>query len=409
MSLELDPRCRARLIELIAEKLPAMRVRDNHNVDFESSWPLAEANKALPTKINDELSDYIDDVPLYTFVMEYIDGLLSHKLTHDADAPETLLLDLLEVERTDLAHKIVDDFCALPRQYQLASRLNQYVCAALLPLLDQHHSMNISSHLTIVRVDDGYQEKFALPKLSFGLLGLAKPPIMIDDILLVIKKNGFITHFGSTKTVAHAVSDLKAFVGIGIALGLFDDASLSPPPDMQRSTAGLIVHRRLGDKWNYLNTKELPPRVSKFIESLKISRPELTNGKLTAVQKTYADMVQGHRIALAGEWFFDSRASENDLVAFVQGMIVMEILFGDENQSGDLGLQRLIANRCAYLIANSIDFRNYVIRRFPKIYKVRSKIVHSGKTHLTREEKEFLFELRMLCAMSIKAEIGRIV
>jgi hypothetical protein len=69
---------------------------------------------------------------------------------------------------------------------------------------------------------------------------------------------------------------------------------------MQRSTAGLIVHRRLGDKWNYLNTKELPPRVSKFIESLKISRPELTNGKLTAVQKTYADMVQGHRIALAG-------------------------------------------------------------------------------------------------------------
>jgi hypothetical protein len=228
MPIELHPACRARLVEVIAERLRSMLIRSNHHVDFDTSWPLADANKVLPANINDLLSDYIDDLPLYSFAVEYLRALLRQRLKYDAEAPDRVLTELLGTEATDLAQQIVDGLCALPKHYQFALQLNRYLSAALRPLFNSQMTITINPTLSLVCVDKEYKDRFAMPPPSLGLLGLAHR-LELGEVILVINDDGFVSEFASTRTVARAISALKSFIGLGLATGLFEEGSIGTP------------------------------------------------------------------------------------------------------------------------------------------------------------------------------------
>src|SRR5207237_3357423 len=102
----------------------------------------------------------------------------------------------------------------------------------------------------------------------------------------------------------------------------------------------------------------------------------------------FAGGKKSESIQLAAQWFFDgSRDGQDELLKFVQTMIVLEILLGDKKVSDEIGLNELLRNRCAYLICKSDEDRVGVLDLFSKIYAVRSQIVHSGKHRLSMEER----------------------
>jgi hypothetical protein len=94
-------------------------------------------------------------------------------------------------------------------------------------------------------------------------------------------------------------------------------------------------------------------------------------------------------IILASQWLFDSHTGHDEL-SYVQAMVVLEILLGDKAMSDEIGLGRLLGNRCAYLIGVNHEQRSELLRRFSDIYAVRSEIVHRGKHRLNVKERGLL-------------------
>ena len=114
---------------------------------------------------------------------------------------------------------------------------------------------------------------------------------------------------------------------------------------------------------------------------------------------------EAEKIILASQWLFDSYCGNNELLSFVQTTVVLEILLGDKTSSDAVGLQRLLSNRCAYLIGDGQKQREELLEQFEKIYEVRSRIVHRGKSRLTGDERELFSTLQWMCRRVIQEEV----
>src|SRR4051812_9420658 len=98
--------------------------------------------------------------------------------------------------------------------------------------------------------------------------------------------------------------------------------------------------------------------------------------------------------------------SRNETLAFVQAMVAMEILLGGKKTTDMVGIGELLSNRCAYLIGDSQADREQVLADFRALYKVRSDIVHSGKSRLSHSERLKFDRLLYICGRSIMEEIN---
>lgn len=128
-------------------------------------------------------------------------------------------------------------------------------------------------------------------------------------------------------------------------------------------------------------------------------------GALNNIAVVFSASQKAEPIVLASQWLFDSHASRDELLAFVQAMVVLEIILGDKKVSDEIGLGALMRNRCAYLIGTSHGERSELLETFNKIYRVRSQIVHSGKPRLTLEERSLFSRLRWMCRRVIDKEV----
>ena len=72
MALDLDPRCKARLIDSVTQNLAHVRVNGDMFLDAKSIVGLAEAEKILPGsgKIRDKMNQYVGEMPLFEFIDE---------------------------------------------------------------------------------------------------------------------------------------------------------------------------------------------------------------------------------------------------------------------------------------------------------------------------------------------------
>lgn len=114
------------------------------------------------------------------------------------------------------------------------------------------------------------------------------------------------------------------------------------------------------------------------------------------------------RLREAGQWHFASVTEKNEIFEFVEAVVVLEILFNDKATAAEVGIERLIANRCAYLVARSTAERKEVIKDLKDIYEARSQIVHKGKSRLSKAERSLLFKARALGRTSISKELAMI-
>jgi hypothetical protein len=77
---------------------------------------------------------------------------------------------------------------------------------------------------------------------------------------------------------------------------------------------------------------------------------------------------------------------------------------GDRDTSDRVGLTKLIANRCAYALGKSSKEREEIIDFFVQFYRVRSEVVHSGRTALQADERQIVNEGLMLAIRILQHE-----
>jgi hypothetical protein len=112
------------------------------------------------------------------------------------------------------------------------------------------------------------------------------------------------------------------------------------------------------------------------------------------------------RLLQAGHWYFESLCGGYSVAQFVHATVALESLLGEKNVSDLVGIGELLANRAAYMLAESLEHRDQLLREIKEAYNTRSRIVHEGHAVLDAGEKRQLEQLQRICCKVMLEEVS---
>lgn len=431
MAIGLHPECIKRLHEKMPQYLANIRVDNDIFLNYKSTISLLLLEKMLPEtgEVRERINQYIGgELPLFSFTLEAIHRDFFENGTYNSKRKGALLNAFKNyADLGEVAKRIIQDFENLPEAYLISYELPIDIGSKI---RETGPKYELNPKMKIASPDESFNTTYPLQsgirQRDEHLFGSGNLSIIGSERkwnqgtgYLQVETEGFIGQFWETTSLIGVITILKAFIGLSLALRL-----LKVGEDPRALTFGmpiktyLIVHRKVGEKFEIWDTPELPSDLSETLGKLAIDN---LDGRLDTQEKI-GDWVRtqlsdislalrnpkAERILSAAEWFLDSYVGKNELLSFIQAMVVVEILLGDKAKSDLVGLEELLANRCAYLIAKSHSKRISVLEDFRKIYEVRSKIVHRGKSRLTFNERELFSKLQWICRRVIREELNLI-
>jgi hypothetical protein len=320
-----------------------------------------------------------------------------------------------------IAQSLVDQLDSLPWQYTLSIELPAKIN-------DFFHSLanefSLAEHIRLMTPKAGLDERFPLLSKDEkrhkrihgrgGLLIAPKDPEWEENsAYLQIGVEGFVGMYGTTGSAIRATDIFRSFCGLAIATRLLKvEYSFSPFP----VKIHFYVHRHTDGGCEINGKFDLDDHYASAFNDLELhdlggqlkeeeQKKKWAVARLQDMHAVFSGGERSERILLASQWLFDSYAGKDELLSFVQTMIVLEILLGEKDRSDEIGLGELLGNRCAYLIGKTHKQRSEILRDFNRIYAVRSLIVHRGKSRLTPDERSLFHNLRWMCRRVIQEEM----
>ena len=230
---------------------------------------------------------------------------------------------------------------------------------------------------------------------------------------LLVKEQGFSAEHTENEGDQRVIETIKSFFGLYMAHNLIE-RRYTPAP--RPGNVRVSVHRLENGEYKLYRQFPLDDATSALIHELhfddqkgQFENPRMKRALVVElgahVAKAFARGLEAEKIKLAGRWLFDSYAGGNQLMSFLQAMVVLEIILGDKAASDKIGLGELLRNRCAYLLGKSAQERADIMAEFGRIYEVRSAIVHRGKSLIRATERPLFFKLRSFAQQVIRAEL----
>jgi hypothetical protein len=127
MGIALNPKCSARLQQVITDILSRTKIRHGLFLTPETLLELYDADRILPSTgaVRDSLNDYIGETPLLEFVSDALRASLRDAYDYAADEGPVLLTSLDGYsEPAAVSTKILGDFQSLPWHYCLTVPLS---------------------------------------------------------------------------------------------------------------------------------------------------------------------------------------------------------------------------------------------------------------------------------------------
>jgi hypothetical protein len=425
-----------RLSDVVTTGLEDLTVKSQVFLDRRSARSLLEADNVLPQNgtLRQALYEYLGEAPVFDFVFESLSRELYETQTYDSEKPPVKLRELDGYE--DLrarASRLLEDFRSLPWQYALSLPLPNEIGR----VLGSATATNLTTQtIRVITPNDAFSAEYPLKSgieardrhlaQDVGCVSLFGQPSLVNALALAgnaltwdigtahiqVYVNGFIGMYGTTTAMDNALDYVKSLLGLAIALRLFKvERSFTTSP----SEAKCFVHRKIGDRWIIERLVELDTPLSTAIGNLvfddhdgRIDSEEKqlvwAHDVFKRIDRVFSQEPRSRRLLLAAQWLFDSYCGSDDLLSFVQSAVALEILLGDKAMSDAMGLGELLRNRCAYSIGRTLEEREQILRDFPKIYGVRSEIVHAGKKRLNYQERLLHFKLRWICSRVVQTE-----
>ncbi|WP_217490853.1 HEPN domain-containing protein, partial [Xanthomonas graminis] len=365
--------------------------------------------KSLPDKgkISEDLRQYIGDEPFSSFICEEIKSVFRGG-KFDESVPELPLLSYDGYNDPDaLALRLVNLFCTLPWTYHVTIKLPESFQAAVaggLGCLDLSPKHRIISGRLLKR---DHPLRDLRENELVNLLSNYRDSAWEDDVAyLQVDMVGYFYNI-PTEPLISAQDDIRGFFGMGIALGLFAATAYTAFGDVPGNTP-FIIHRRDEGDWIEHRVVQLENNLQTGINRLAV--PGFSPESLTEIIEILERIgvvlksSDSKNIMLSARWLFDSYCGHDELLNYVQAAVAIEILLGDEEVDANIGLTSLMANRCAYLIAQTPQARSNLLKSFREIYKVRSKIVHRGKSRLNQKEVQLFHMLQTITQVVINKE-----
>lgn len=420
MPLNLHEGCKKHLKNQVAQALSSVKIKNLSFLDYPSFDEVTKLEPILPTDIKEQLECYISESPLFDFIYGYLSKQLHEEQTFDSEHPEESLTFIDKYNDLQvIASEIIDTFDSLPWQYTFTFKLNSSLSSYITDEVIQ-----ITPDIRVLKVGDELVNNFPLASgiairgrsllggglgSVFGSAGATEwEP---DSVYVQIRAEGFIGKYVSTSPLNQAIDTFKSFLGLLIA-----QRALRVRYSYSSNTikSRIYIHRET-KTWNIDDSSELASEVGKAISDLEIDdlngsldtdlkKSVLISHTFNVLTKALSQQ-ESEKLRLAGRWLFDSYCGSNELLSFIQATVSLEILLGDKAMSDLMGLGELLRNRCAYLIGKTHAQREEVLSDFQNIYDIRSKIVHRGKSQLSRRDRELFHKLQWMANRVIQEEI----
>lgn len=299
---------------------------------------------------------------------------------------------------TSLVEMVFDCYNSTPFEYEVEFPLKQL---GSLPHINGYPSINIG----IDRVS------------RFGLIGA------FDEYpVFKIRDAGYFTGFYPASFMKSIFQKLNVFIFflekrkiIRRKSGMH--SALSFPAFMEGYIRGEPAHNITVKNINYpyMSSKSnLSLSVSKYLSEIVIN-PDLQNEHKEqeiieclniANSLLKHESKEALRIRAAIDWLVQSDVVDDETISFIQICMGLESIFGDDDNEGSL--TTILADRCAYLIGKNIKDRKDIKNIFRDIYRIRSKIVHGVRNHLTEKEEYLQHIARAFLSRSILKEIDNL-
>lgn len=362
------------------------------------------SKNALPAAFRQKLKDMIDDHPIAEFCADRVQDLVWRNSLGSIEDVNPLMALVPATDFNMLAREIVAALAALPLTYTIVCALPRPLQALLPPA---HSHFQVADGVSLERVSSAFWERFPVtepPGLGqlggLGALG-ADRKMYLGELAVVMEIKGLISSRRPTRTWVDAVLRFKAFLGLCIARGV---VARSYSPDGPQP----IMLHAYGAMQQLVVSRSLEPDSDRFLREIKLGyepQSKITEA-LVAIGRVLSGQQRFQRIVLASRWLFDCSASGDELMAYIQGVTVLETLVGEPEaaKKGDVSITEVLRSRCAYMLGQSTGERDHLRALIGKIYDVRSRIVHDGQHHLSGPQRELLGQLRLLCGRVLNHE-----
>lgn len=330
------------------------------------------------------------------FICEYI--FVSTSDNYRRENSLSTISDIAPENLESYVDVVFDCYNGTPFEYEVEFPLKQL---GVLPYSDNHPFINIGI---------GHARRF-------GLLEEYD-----EYVVFKIKSTGCFTGYYPASFMKTIFQGLNIFIFLLKTKKILTKKSgmhsaLSFPAFMEGYIRGEPAHNVTAKniQYPYMSSKStLSLSVSKYLSEIVI------NSELQVAHKNekkieclnIANALLGHeskealRIRAAIDWLIQSDIVDDETISFIQICMGLESIFGDDDNEGSL--TTILADRCAYLIGRNIKERGEIRSLFRDIYRIRSKIVHGVRNHLSEKEEHLQHIARAFLSNSILKEINNL-
>jgi Apea-like HEPN len=326
------------------------------------------------------------------------------------------LKDVISPEQRQLAaQRTVDFWNAVPREYEFFFPLPAF--AFFDSEIEIAPGIKLSN-APAERVDYHSMGLQPITGLGLGVVPAPQPPIPC----LVVKGKGLMTFpSASDPAAAVAIRRAKAIIQLGKVEDIFTSAvnKFRPPQyiDHLPNTSNEVVVAPAGLAGALVRLTVKPIGVAQPGMSLKerlatvgviVARESHWDPAKKQASRKEPEVAQAQfdrhcaRIVNAAEWLFDASHEQPSATSFVQTAIGFEALYG--GAKGEPVIETL-ANRVAYSLGTSPQSRELLVETFTDFYDTRSKVVHSGATRLSVEQRRRLSRGQAILMDALRHEL----
>ncbi|XXQ55626.1 hypothetical protein ACA040_004344 [Xenophilus aerolatus] len=352
-----------------------------------------EILSALPRDARMRIESAVGPGGLAPYFIDLLDEKFSAQLSRKVDGN---FAELDGFDASEIAHEFLAFIEEIPKPYLFVFTLPNALAL-------QHQKRNvpaiIGERFSVVGTWHREAENFPmLPKASVlerTLKNRKTVRLKTDFLFVCVVADGIMRGNIHSETPSIALQTLRSFLGLAVANSVFTHAGFP----LGRGFEEVQVFD--GDK--QVDEVSLSVADAEFLRALRLGVVNFETDTYIRVCEFVDGKHPSENLNLAGKWFSESLANSDQVMAFMQAAIVMEVLLGG-SKPDEAGLTEMLSNRCAYLIARTITERQEILQEFRQIYRTRSKIVHNGVSTLNSEERAQLARLRGLCSRVLRKE-----
>ncbi|HZF93264.1 MAG TPA: hypothetical protein VEZ20_00170 [Allosphingosinicella sp.] len=310
------------------------------------------------------------------------------------------------------ARVVVASLKEAPKQYRLLVRINDELAERA---ASGEVEIKLSDRLRIVsggKIPPTFKLSHPVEAVNSHIRGAAfssHAPFTSEETALYLeyRTSGYLSPRRSSRALGEFFDECRAFYGACIAHKITYNSNLIGTDEM----TPIVIANEVNDReevFAYVDRVEEDLVKCANLSTTTVTDKKITDGEpLEDIGPIFPvfQSVNSNKLKTACAWMLRAQLSPRPLDRVLEATITMEVLLGDRDTSDRIGLSKLMANRCAYALGGSMSERDEIVEFFVKFYRLRSEIVHSGRTNLDSDERRIVAKGITLATRTLVHEI----